>query len=113
MATIHISEESTSALWKPATVIPLVGISRSCALFMAVAVLVAILAGCTNQVTPVTTPQSTLTPEQGAHSPTAHTEEEVELPHIHGMGFSADGQSLFVAAHDGLRVFAGGKWSVP
>jgi hypothetical protein len=80
---------------------------------MAVAVLVAILAGCTNQVTPVTTPQSTRTPAQGAHSPAAHTEEEVELPHIHGMGFSADGQSLFVAAHDGLRVFAGGKWSVP
>jgi hypothetical protein len=38
---------------------------------------------------------------------------EVEIPHVHGIGFSADGRQLFVAAHDGLRVFADGKWRVP
>ncbi len=42
-----------------------------------------------------------------------HGQGDVELPHIHGMGFAADGQKLFVAAHDGLRVFADGEWLVP
>ena len=38
---------------------------------------------------------------------------DVEMPHIHGLGFSADGQQLLVPAHDGLRVYAGGRWQVP
>jgi hypothetical protein len=37
----------------------------------------------------------------------------VEIPHLHGLGFSADGQQLIVPAHDGLRIFADGKWHVP
>jgi len=41
------------------------------------------------------------------------TQTEVDLPHIHGMGFSADGRQLFVAAHDGLRVFSEGQWLIP
>lgn len=113
MGTLHTSKESTSALQKATTVIPMEVVNRFCALCVAVAVLVVPLAGCVNQETLVTTPQSTLTSEPGTHSPAAHTEEEVDLPHIHGIGFSADGQSLFVAAHDGLRVFTGGEWSVP
>lgn len=35
------------------------------------------------------------------------------LPHLHGLGFSADGQQLFVPAHDGFRVFAAGRWQQP
>lgn len=31
-------------------------------------------------------------------------------PDIHGLGFSAGGRRLFVPAHDGLRVYAGGEW---
>lgn len=42
-----------------------------------------------------------------------HGQGDVELPHLHGMGFTADGRQLFVAAHDGLRVFADGEWLVP
>lgn len=38
---------------------------------------------------------------------------EVEIPHLHGLQFSADGRQLFVAAHDGLRVFAEGAWHIP
>lgn len=38
---------------------------------------------------------------------------DVEMPHMHGLGFSTDGRQLFVAAHDGLRVFADGAWLVP
>ncbi|HEX6384950.1 MAG TPA: glycosyl hydrolase [Anaerolineae bacterium] len=40
-------------------------------------------------------------------------ESSVEMPHIHGLGFSPDGRQLIVPAHDGLRVFADGEWSVP
>ncbi|MGH2544728.1 MAG: F510_1955 family glycosylhydrolase [Ardenticatenaceae bacterium] len=52
------------------------------------------------------------------HSPAAaavaHVHgQEVELPHIHGMGYSDDGEQLVVAAHDGLRVFVGGEWLIP
>lgn len=36
----------------------------------------------------------------------------VDMPHIHGLGFSPDGRQLIVPAHDGLRVFAEGEWSV-
>ncbi|MGH2537487.1 MAG: hypothetical protein ACRDHL_08850, partial [Candidatus Promineifilaceae bacterium] len=37
----------------------------------------------------------------------------VEFPHIHGLGFSADGRQLFVPAHDGLRLFSNGQWQIP
>ena len=37
----------------------------------------------------------------------------VTMTHIHGLGFDATGDRLLVAAHDGLRVFEGGRWSVP
>ena len=37
----------------------------------------------------------------------------VEIHHVHGLGFSPDGHQLFVAAHDGLRAYADGEWSVP
>ena len=40
-------------------------------------------------------------------------ESSIEMPHIHGLGFSPDGRQLIVPAHDGLRVFADGEWSVP
>ena len=37
----------------------------------------------------------------------------VTFPHVHGLGFSADGEQLIVPAHDGLRVYSDGAWSVP
>jgi DNA-binding beta-propeller fold protein YncE len=42
-----------------------------------------------------------------------HGQSGAEMPHVHGLGFSADGRQLFVAAHDGLVVFADGVWSTP
>jgi hypothetical protein len=45
--------------------------------------------------------------------PHTHEGEVVEAPHLHGMGYSADGERLFIAAHNGLRVYAGGEWLVP
>jgi hypothetical protein len=48
--------------------------------------------------------------EEGAHG---QSQGDVEMPHMHGLGFSTDGRQLFVAAHDGLRVFADGVWLVP
>ncbi len=37
----------------------------------------------------------------------------VTFPHIHGLGFSADGQQLIVPAHDGLRIYSDGTWEIP
>jgi hypothetical protein len=37
----------------------------------------------------------------------------VDFMHMHGLGFSNDGNEVFIPAHDGLRVYKDGKWSVP
>jgi photosystem II stability/assembly factor-like uncharacterized protein len=37
----------------------------------------------------------------------------MEMPHIHGLGFSADGRHLIVPAHDGFRIYADGAWQTP
>ena len=39
--------------------------------------------------------------------------QKVELDHIHGMSYSADGNKLFFASHDGLRIYAQGQWIQP
>lgn len=36
-----------------------------------------------------------------------------EMPHLHGLGFSADGRQLIVPAHTGLRVYEDGAWHTP
>ncbi len=43
----------------------------------------------------------------------AHAGDAVEIPHLHGLGFSADGRELFVPAHTGLRIYADGRWQDP
>ncbi|MGQ0709413.1 MAG: F510_1955 family glycosylhydrolase [Rhodoferax sp.] len=35
----------------------------------------------------------------------------VALPHVHGLSYSADGKRLYVPSHQGLAVYAGGRWS--
>lgn len=35
----------------------------------------------------------------------------VNLPHIHGLAFSADGANLFIPDHHGLAVYGKGHWS--
>jgi len=37
----------------------------------------------------------------------------VDLPHIHGLGFSADGEQLIIPAHNGLRIYTNGGWQEP
>lgn len=39
--------------------------------------------------------------------------QPVQFPHIHGLGFSADGSVLYVPAHNGLLAFTYGQWQVP
>lgn len=46
------------------------------------------------------------------HGDHGHAELE-EMPHLHGLGFSADGSQLLVPAHSGLRIYEGGAWSTP
>ncbi|MBM7570559.1 F510_1955 family glycosylhydrolase [Aquibacillus albus] len=40
-------------------------------------------------------------------------EEKVSFRHIHGLGYSSDGEEVYVPAHDGLRVFKDGEWTIP
>lgn len=87
-----------------------------------------LLWGCTQTSPPAVATQAANNPNTEPASTQGHeTEQEaghpenqladpptvVEMPHIHGLGYTADGRQLFVAAHDGLRVFAGGRWSIP
>lgn len=37
----------------------------------------------------------------------------VDLSHVHGLGFSSEGEQLIVPAHDGLRVYSAGGWQIP
>jgi hypothetical protein len=39
--------------------------------------------------------------------------EEVKFEHIHGLGYKSDGTAIYIPAHDGLRVYKDGKWSIP
>jgi len=39
--------------------------------------------------------------------------QPVQFPHIHGLGFSSDGDSLFVPAHIGLIVYNNNQWTIP
>jgi protein-disulfide isomerase len=48
----------------------------------------------------------------GGADPTAD-QGEVEINQLRGLGFSADGHQLVVAANDGLHIFTDGVWSVP
>ncbi|ASK61338.1 hypothetical protein CFK37_03695 [Virgibacillus phasianinus] len=40
-------------------------------------------------------------------------EDKVTFTHIHGLGYTSDGEELFVPAHDGLRVYKDGSWTTP
>lgn len=61
-------------------------------------------------------PASQLAASPVAHSDAAdghgHAELE-EMPHLHGLGFSADGRQLLVPAHTGLRIYEDGAWRTP
>lgn len=41
----------------------------------------------------------------------SHDSEGAAFTHIHGLGYSSDGKRLFIPVHNGLRVYADGKWS--
>ncbi|MFA7746586.1 hypothetical protein AB8738_14955, partial [Salinicoccus roseus] len=45
--------------------------------------------------------------------PIVNTEEEVTFQHFHGLGYTSDGEELYVPAHDGLKVFKDGAWTIP
>ncbi len=59
----------------------------------------------------IATPTAAGASVEGAE-PTAE-QWDVEIAQLRGLGFSADGRQLFVAANEGLRIFADGVWSVP
>ncbi|MGF9714963.1 glycosyl hydrolase [Paenibacillus sp. JMULE4] len=53
----------------------------------------------------------------GGSKTTAETEaqqlKEVTMEHAHGMSYSPDGNKLFFAVHDGLRVYEKDQWLLP
>ncbi|QYR22743.1 glycosyl hydrolase [Paenibacillus sp. sptzw28] len=42
------------------------------------------------------------------HGP--HDAGDATLTHVHGLGYSSDGKRLFIPAHNGLKVYADGRW---
>ncbi|AQQ53240.1 F510_1955 family glycosylhydrolase [Planococcus lenghuensis] len=47
---------------------------------------------------------------EGAVGEATAEASDVELMHIHGLGFSGDGAGIYVPSHDGLKVFEDGDW---
>lgn len=43
----------------------------------------------------------------------AQNQSTVQMPHLHGLSFSADGQQLIAPAHIGLVIFEDNQWSIP
>lgn len=39
------------------------------------------------------------------------SDDSVTMDHIHGLGYSPDGQKLMFAAHDGIKLLSAGHWS--
>lgn len=60
------------------------------------------------------TTQQMETPDLGEPGgETAVPQPEIDIPHLHGLGFSADGRQLIIPAHDGLRLYIDGQWQIP
>lgn len=38
--------------------------------------------------------------------------EALALTHVHGLSYSADGQQLLIPSHNGMAVYANGRWSL-
>lgn len=48
----------------------------------------------------------------GAHAPAGTGgAARIELMHIHGLSYSADGKQIFIPSHDGIAVYSNGRWS--
>jgi len=91
----------------------------SWSLFLTYVVAVLSLVGCGAPTTTQGVDQSNT--EAGAHShaqqsseeaPHSHG-EEFALPHIHGLGFTADGKQLLIPAHIGIFTVHDGIWQHP
>ncbi|SDJ18402.1 F510_1955 family glycosylhydrolase [Alteribacillus bidgolensis] len=72
----------------------------------------AIIAGCgTDSAEPDASQEKTEPEAQQTDDTEPKTNiEEIEFPHMHGIGFTSDGEKAFIPAHDGLRVFEDGIW---
>jgi hypothetical protein len=47
----------------------------------------------------------------GAVSFSSNISKGITLIHIHGLGYSSDGQRIMIPAHDGIKVYSQGYWS--
>jgi hypothetical protein len=77
---------------------------------LAALLLALLLAGCTG----VGAGETPIPPDQsGTTAAAAGEDANVQMLHIHGLGFAPDGRQLIVPAHDGLRIYVEGKWLIP
>ncbi|MDP9314385.1 MAG: exo-alpha-sialidase [Chloroflexota bacterium] len=60
-----------------------------------------------------TTSETAVSPHDHPAGTGGHTHGPVDIPHIHGLGYSGDGTQLIVPAHTGLRIFDEGGWQTP
>ena len=86
-------------------------IRRHAALPLLALTLVALLAAC-GAATPASQPSAAPAADHDGDDGHSHSALE-EIPHLHGLGFSADGTRLIVPAHIGLRVYQDDAWHTP
>lgn len=55
-----------------------------------------VVAACSN---------NTVEEERASH------DEDIPFMHIHGLGYSSDGERLLIPVHNGLKIYGDGKWS--
>lgn len=56
-------------------------------------------------------PKETAKIEPATASVQSEAKENVELVHVHGLSYTADGKKLMIPSHHGLAVFNGTNWS--
>jgi hypothetical protein len=91
---------------------------RILTIFLLIVLSAAFLASCGTPAGPSTTQGDT---QPDNHSPGEHSSEGIahshgeafELPHIHGLGFTADGKTLLIPAHIGIFTVHDRTWQRP
>ena len=52
-------------------------------------------------------------PDNSTGGSNARNQGQVQIPHLHGLSYSADGSQLIVPAHIGLVILENNGWSIP
>lgn len=87
-------------------------VRRLPALSLLASALLIVLAAC--GAAPVGQPPAPTADTAHSDSADGHSHDGLEeMPHLHGLAFSADGNQLIAPAHSGLRIYEDGIWHTP